>query len=699
MVSPVDKEGGQIVVQGEGTTHLPATVDQAATSGARLAYGSYRAYGDGASAPYTAAYIAARGAGGWQSHGISPPIGGPIAGGVVLEGEYRAFSEDLCEGWITHFFEPPLAKGAPAGYFNLYRRTDELCGGAPGFETLSAGTPLDREGNRYRVELQGRSGDGSLAVFAANDALSGSGAPAQPGGCSAPNYLECNVQLYAKAPGRPPAFACILPGGAKWTGACQAGTGYGLLFSKHLSGSFDHALSADGSRLYWTAAEGDGPIYLRENPFAGGAECEGPGSPCTVALAAAKSHFWAAAADGSRALYTTGEDLYEFSPGEGSTKIAGGVYGLVGASEDARRVYFASKEDLEAGPNSEGAEAEEGKPNLYLYEAGGAPAYRFVGTLAGADTSVPTTPRGSSPIAREPTHHSARVSADGMQATFTSAAALTGYDNTDAASGQADTEVFLYDAGAGKLRCVSCNPSGGRPAGENTGSAIVPYWVAARLPSCRELAVLAAGAGRRREPRLLRSRRLAGRAGHQLADRRLSVGAGGQRRARRLHERPGELLGGGRRLHLARLKRPKPARLRIRRRRPRRGQRLLHHALEPGALRPGPGRHLRRAGGRGLARARSRPRGLRRRSLPARRPGPRPEDPSLGGLPRPRGPERSPQPLRPLQQGGPPRPALLPPGQEAAPPGQAPGPQAQPRGVAQGQGPAPQGDPLRQGRP
>ena len=49
-----------------------------------------------------------------------------------------------------------------------------------------------------------------------------------------------------------------------------------------------------------------------------------------------------------------------------------------------------------------------------------------------------------------------------------SAAPITGYDNVDAspaAKGARDEEVFLYDSATASLRCVSCNPSGARPAG------------------------------------------------------------------------------------------------------------------------------------------------------------------------------------------------------------------------------------------
>jgi hypothetical protein len=50
---------------------------------------------------------------------------------------------------------------------------------------------------------------------------------------------------------------------------------------------------------------------------------------------------------------------------------------------------------------------------------------------------------------------------------------LTGFDNTDAAKGKPDVEVFTYEAG-GALRCVSCNPSGGRPVGREMGRPYLP---------------------------------------------------------------------------------------------------------------------------------------------------------------------------------------------------------------------------------
>ena len=499
MVSPLDKAGGDIVVLAETTTVRPTVLQQAALSGERLAYGSYRSFGDALAASFTTQYIAARTASGWQSHGIDPPHGQPLMNGVEeIDSEFRAFSPDLCEAWEVPLFEPTLAEAAIAGYRNLYRRTDELCGGES-YEAITTAKPQDLTGLTYRVEPQGRSADGQITAFAANDGLEGSGAPPAPGG---------KLHLYLRGPGiGSPLFACILPGGTPSTDPCSAGTGILAVFGKTRIANVTNALSEDGSRLYWTDADGVGEIYLRENPLAEGPECAGPGTPCTVPVSEAgealsgttASQFWAAAADGSAAYFTTGSlgngsaDLYRYTAAdEGTQLVAADVFGFMGASNDAKRVYFASGEVIAgAGQNSEGAEAEAGEPNLYLYDAG-TDSHRFVATLTGDDVKqLPLGRKQSSATALEPIFRSSRVAENGLSAAFMSAAPITGYDNTDAKStvpcgepgGICDTEVFVYDAGTEELVCASCNPSGGRPAGRNINAAEPPhpFWIAARL--------------------------------------------------------------------------------------------------------------------------------------------------------------------------------------------------------------------------
>ena len=66
----------------------------------------------------------------------------------------------------------------------------------------------------------------------------------------------------------------------------------------------------------------------------------------------------------------------------------------------------------------------------------------------------------------------ARVSPNGQYLAFMSEQSLTGYDNEDLSSGhpgeRMDEEVYLYDAHAASLTCVSCDPTGARPRGCST---------------------------------------------------------------------------------------------------------------------------------------------------------------------------------------------------------------------------------------
>jgi hypothetical protein len=96
--------------------------------------------------------------------------------------------------------------------------------------------------------------------------------------------------------------------------------------------------------------------------------------------------------------------------------------------------------------------------DLYAVHVGEKP--RLVAVLSGDDEKDWTNELG---------HLVARVSGDGSRLAFMSDRSLTGYDTQDANSGKPDEEVYLYDAnaggGAGRVVCVSCDPTGARPVG------------------------------------------------------------------------------------------------------------------------------------------------------------------------------------------------------------------------------------------
>jgi hypothetical protein len=505
MVTPLEKNNGDIYVLNETFSGLPAALNQSSTSipGSKLTYGTYRAFGDAKSAPFTSQYIAARDAAAeeWLSHGISPLRSRPIFGVLAsADTEFKAFSPDLCEAWLRTVSEPLLAPGGLKGFPNIYRTQDEECGG-PSYEALTTAEWQNFGPGKEptaRQELQGVSANGDKAIFIAPDSLEGSGAP---------NIGPDQPQLYIWAGGPLPVFACILPNGEA-KAPCSGGMNSTLGTGKSRSANVQGAISGDGTRVFWTASGGGpGKIYLREHAEQGqvGSECSEAGIACTIAVSKAAeelsgtsaSQFFAAAGDGSKVIFATVkdleppkediEDLYEFHvDSETTTLIAHHVLpdlaksSILGASEDLSHIYFAST-DVMGGANSEGDVAQTGKPNLYLDEEG---SIRFVGTLSNADVTNGTFTL--SPIEREPKGHTARVTPNGEHAAFMSAAPLTGFDNTDAKNGEADAEVFLYDAaaneGQGELICASCNPSGARPTGANLRDQSSPFWAAAQIP-------------------------------------------------------------------------------------------------------------------------------------------------------------------------------------------------------------------------
>jgi hypothetical protein len=489
MVSPVSKEGADIVALID-TPGFRAGLFKSAASGEKLTFSAYRPFGAVASAPYTSQYIASRSAGvGWSSEAISPGLGEPLLKvGFMLDSAYRAFSEDLCQGWLRLDYEaePALDPAAIAGLPNLYRRQD-CAPGAGSYEALTTVAPVSSPGpSVYGATLdpQGTSADGSVVAFTAPAELGG-GAPAEPGSCIS-EEVGCVPFLYVRGGGGETRFVCVLPSGTASAQACLAGSGVAVTSFQGRRDNSATALSEDGNQIVFSTG---GNLYLRTNATAEqsavtGGECTEAEKACTTLIANA-AQFWAAAADGSRVLYTAAGVLREYDVEAGTSAMiaASGVQGVLGQSKDASRVYFAST-SLLAGVNAEGKAPVKGEANLYFHEAG--EASRFVGGLSSADLSTNSGKAGA--ISPEPVYRASRVTPDGLAAAFVSSARPTGYDNADAESGEADGEVFLYDArgneGEGKLICPSCDPSGARPSGR-VGKA-KPWqgvWSAAWIPT------------------------------------------------------------------------------------------------------------------------------------------------------------------------------------------------------------------------
>jgi len=477
MVSPVDKNGGDIVRALAGTEN-PGAYVQASTDGNRIAYTAlFAAFAGEPSGFVHNEYLAGRTergqpGEGWSTEGIHPPVSGEASGPGEIFGfrrDFSAFSADLCSAWLADKQTPPFALDAQEGYANLYRR--ENCEPGKGiFETLVPDPPYEvPEGTEpvYVGErsVQGIAANGHSVFFVAEARLLDEAAEG------------ASPQIYERSGGALRVVS-VLPDGAGGDPEPGDGSGFpgpgGAAVGSGAINTLAGAVSEDGSRVYWTsgvgAQLGNGKLYLRIHPEQGIAagECANAATACTRAVSSGTTaFFWGAAADGSKAIYSEEEDLYLYDLAKDkSTEIAEGVKGIAGFSEDLGRIYLVSREDQGAGPNKEGEEAVEGAPNLYLLEGG---ALTFIGTLAETDTGA--FEAGSQSVAayglaaKISYQRATRVTPDGSHIAFNSRAPLTGFDNTDTADGRPVVEVYSYDAESGELSCASCDPTGARPSG------------------------------------------------------------------------------------------------------------------------------------------------------------------------------------------------------------------------------------------
>jgi hypothetical protein len=409
-------------------------------------------------------YIARRTSSGWQTVTLSPQ---QMQGGS-LEGGYNAFSADLGRGILQQASPLTLSPEAPPGYPGLYAQPSA----EPGTLTpLMDEAPPNRalgvvDEGRLKLFFAGGSVDFSHLFFEANDALT----PDAQGGA------EAKRNLYESSGGEL-RLVNVAPGGAPVPGAVF-GSGTLLKIEEEGNNRFgkfiDHAISSDGSRVFWTAEE-SGNLYVSEGTTA---QIPDPGS-CAISLPAdQRVCFITASADGSRVLVGDGllfdvEDLA--APPVDLTQGEGGFEGVVGQSEDLSRIYFVDTATLSGEEeNGHGDKAQPGGFNLYAWHEG---TTTFLATLPAGDV------RNWRFTAA---HRGATASEDGRWLAFTSTAPLAGFANKGPCVPEAALEtyvlgscqeVFLYAAETGELRCVSCNPTGTPPIGS------------ASLPRFRELDV------------------------------------------------------------------------------------------------------------------------------------------------------------------------------------------------------------------
>jgi DNA-binding beta-propeller fold protein YncE len=428
LVSPAFTDGGEVVPdepdqdKAEGAScrdcepglEFEATPRQSAPDGDAVAYAGepFAASGDAA---IENEYLSTRTATGWQTRDLTPEResqNGPLDG-------YLAFSANLSAGVLAQA-EPSLSPEAPEGYDDLYgQQTASLALSPLLTEAQLASVAHHRSAHEFNLQFGGASEDLTHVIFEANDALTAQTgfAPAAVDGGAGENNLYESLDGQLR-------LVNVLPGNAISEAGAEFGSGIELKGANRAfePPDFDHAISADGSRIYWTD-QNTGHVYVRVNAQST-VEVPDPGK------------FVTASADGSRVLLNDGR-LYELDEGEGSfqevtdlSEGQGGFQIFAGASENLATVYFIDTKALPgAEANAEGQYPKEGASNLYVWSKG---VSRFI-AISGAGT--------------------AQVTADGRYFAFNSV------------TGEPVQEVFEYDESTASLVCVSCNRSGVRPLG------------------------------------------------------------------------------------------------------------------------------------------------------------------------------------------------------------------------------------------
>jgi DNA-binding beta-propeller fold protein YncE len=499
MVTPPYKQGAGLVADGN---EQGADI-QAAEDGSAITYAATSPFVEnpaGSRALEVTQVFSNRIApGSWQTNDISTAHDeGATEVAVGHSAEYKLFSPDLSYGLVEPEGDTPLPPLPAGAEKTVYLRT-----AAGGYEALvtSANVPAGTKfggdgGGEAAFEFITASPDLSHVVLRSGIPLTST--PGVVGGLYV--WSEGTLQLASVLPDGTPVEAQL--------------------------GDSDYevrdAISSDGSRLVWAAGstvEGNSRerIYMRDMTRNETIQVDAPqgvGQPQGFG----GTQFATASSDDSRIFFTSPEhlttdatangsaDLYEFElTSAAGQPLAGklsdltvdrgagesaGVQGVIGASEDGTQVYFVAHGILGDG-GEHGAEA--GGENLYLasYDeaAKGWSAPVFIATLSPGD--APSW--GSGLESKNLSHMTARVSPNGQYVAFMSDRSLTGYDNRDASSGVPDEEVFLYDASAGRLACVSCNPTGARPQGLYEGTKyeekLVDYaknwserWIAGNVP-------------------------------------------------------------------------------------------------------------------------------------------------------------------------------------------------------------------------
>ena len=435
------------------------------------AFGPYPASGENG-------YVFSRGESGWSYQALAVPgLGVQSLGGILPE--MSSFSRVAIHDNV-----------GTGGKEDTLREENELGPAGGPYTTLSA--------NAY-------SGGGNTVVGASSDlatvALATRCQEREGAGCYSGQDAETDGLEEWRS-------GALHPVNVTSTGAPLSRCGVVLGQEDGVSGATRNAVSADGSKIFFTVPDPHGSgtgcwtggsvnppeLYMR----LGGTktvELSTPAAGVNESHGQQPAVYVGAAADGSKVFFMSeseltkddegiaGPELYEYDTETGVlTRVsrgekgnaAGNVRNVPAISADGSAVYFTSASALTSNaPSVSGDEV-----NLYRYDTG-TEVTTYVATVEGADYPSDVADRwwnfasGKEEVGLDAAANW-YTTPDGRYLVFASRRDLTGYDTTAASfvdcpgvdgagSNGHCTEVYRYDSVQRSLLCVSCDPSGTPP--------------------------------------------------------------------------------------------------------------------------------------------------------------------------------------------------------------------------------------------
>ncbi|HEY5343056.1 MAG TPA: hypothetical protein VIJ66_05295 [Solirubrobacteraceae bacterium] len=283
-------------------------------------------------------------------------------------------------------------------------------------------------------------------------------------------------------------------------------------------GSDYHAISEDGSKVFFTATPAGGvrTVYARvelpgERYETVALSNPSPAQCTTCSTTAQQATYHGASANGEKVFFTTTQqllnadtdtttDLYEYNfENERIVRVSGGgagdltpgegaeVQGVVNVSSDGSHVYFVARGLLTTLANASGQKAQSGADNMYVFDtltgetkffaqlcsgpeaSGGHTGYTGCGpnlnayeeqTKVAGKFVVPVNDLALwNPGAGESSSYPAQTTPDGRYLVFTTYAKLAPQDTDEA------KDVYRYDSQTGELALVSHGAPGDPTAG------------------------------------------------------------------------------------------------------------------------------------------------------------------------------------------------------------------------------------------